>query len=269
MDNMFTYNHKEAINLLKPMSVDKSVVRQSILPSLLNVANYNFARNTKDVCIYEIANTYYDQDKEEIKVGMLMTGDYIMNSWNRESIKCDFYTLKGIICNLFDYLGFNGRYSFVSSGEIPDMHPGATAIINIDNREVGYIGRVHPNISKKDIYVGELSLSTIMEKKTRNYKYKEVNKYPSISKDVAFVMPLSMDSATVLNEISRVGGKLLSEVKVFDLYRGENVKNDEKSIAYSLVFESEDRTLTTEEVNELFNKIIDEVCKKLKLTIRN
>lgn len=269
LDNLFTYDRKNSIKLLKPMSLDKSILRQSILPSLLSVANYNFARNTKDVCVYEIANTYYDTDKEETKIAMLMTGNYINNSWSNANLKCDFYILKGIITNLLDYLGFMGRYSFITANDIPDMHPGATAIINIDNRPVGYIGRVHPNVSKKEIYVGELSMNALMEKKTRGYKFKEVNIYPAITKDVAFVMPTTLESATVEREIKRVGGRLLTDIKVFDLYRGENIKADEKSIAYSLVFESDERTLTTEEVNALFNKIIDEVCKKLKLTIRN
>lgn len=269
MDAEFTYNKKESIKLLRPMSIDKSIVRQTLIPSLMQVASYNFARNTKDVCIYEISNVYYDLDKEETKISVLMSGDYITNTWEGKTIKCDFYVLKGIICNLLDYLGYKDRYTFVSANNIPDMHPGATAKINIDNTEVGYIGRVHPSITKKEIYVCELSMNVLLEKKTRGYKYKELNKYPSIVKDVAFVMPLHMESATIEKEIKRSSGKLLKEIKVFDLYRGENVKPDEKSIAYSLVYEDDTRTLESEEVNTIFNKMIDEVTKKLGLTIRN
>ena len=269
MDKMFGYNRKESIKLLRPLSEDKSILRQSILPSLLNVANYNFARNVKDVCLYEIANTYFDTEKEECKIAILMTGSYIYNTWRNERIKCDFYVLKGIITNLLDYLGFNGRYTFTSNSNIKDLHPGATAEIKIDNRVIGYIGRVHPNISKKEIYVGELSMNEIASKKTRSYKYKEVGKYPSITKDVAFVMPNYMESESVVKEISRVAGKLLKKIEVFDYYTGENVGQDEKSIAYSLEFSSEERTLTQDEINALFNKIIEEVTKKLKITIRN
>ena len=137
---------------------------------------------------------------------MLLTGNYITNTWAGNTVKCDFYVLKGIICNLLDYLGFNGRYSFITAKDVPDMNPGATAIINVDNRPIGYIGRVHPNISKKDVYVGELSMNALMEKKTRGYKFKEVSIYPAITKDVAFVMPNSMESSTVEKEIKRAGG---------------------------------------------------------------
>jgi len=269
MDKLFAYDRKESIKLLKPMSLDKSILRQTLIPSLLNVANYNFARNTKDVAIYEIANTYYDVDKEETKIGILMCGSYITNTWKNEIMKSDFYILKGIICNLLDYLGYTGRYTFVSDKTVPDMHPGATALINVDNRTIGYIGKVHPNITKKEIYVAEISMNALAEKKTRSYKYRELNIYPSITKDVAFVMPNSMESATVEKEIKRSAGKLLTDIKVFDLYRGQNVGGDKKSIAYSLIFEDNTRTLKTEEVNEVFNKVIEEVTNKLGISIRN
>ena len=112
-------------------------------------------------------------------------------------------------------------------------------------------------------------MNKLSEKKTRSYKFKELSKYPAMVKDVAFVMPIKMESETVEKEIRRSAGKLLKKIHVFDLYRGNNVESNEKSIAYSLVFEEENRTLTTEEVNELFNKVIEEVCKKLNIKIRN
>lgn len=269
MDETFTYDRHESVKLLRPMSKDKSIIRQTLIPSLLNVAEYNFDHNTKDVCIYEIANTYHNETEEDTKIAMLISGDYLINTWKNETVKCDFYVLKGIITNLLDYLGYNGRYSFVPTNEIKDTHPGATAIINVDNRPIGYIGKVHPNITNKDIFISEISMNKLAEKKVRNYKYKEISKYPSIKKDVAFVMPLDMTSSTIEKEIKRSGGKLLKDIEVFDLYRGENVRENEKSIAYSLEFESEERTLSSDEINELFNKIIDEVTDKLGITIRN
>lgn len=269
MDEMFRFNRREPIKLLKPMSLDKSILRQSLLPSLLNVANYNFARNIKDVLIYEIANTYFDKDKEDTKVSMLISGTYMGKAWNNDNIKCDFYVLKGIICNLLDYLGYAERYSFVPTDEISSLHPGATALIKIDNSVIGFVGKVHPNISNREIYVSEISMTALLEKKSRAYKFKELNKYPSIVKDVAFVMPKYMESSLVEKEIKRVSGKWLKNVQIFDIYDGENVGPDEKSIAYSLTYESEEKTLESDEVNELFNKMINEVTKKLGIYIRN
>lgn len=269
MDAMFNYDRKEPIPVLKPLSTDKSIIRQSILPSLMGVLEYNLARNTKDVNIYEIANTYSNTSLEETRLAILMSGDYIVNTWQGLKVKADFYCLKGIVTNLLDYLGYQDRYSFTSTQDVPDMHPGATAIINIDNNPIGYMGRVHPRVSKKETYVLELSLNKLSSRKTGAYKFKEQNRYPSIVKDVAFVMPKEMVSQEVEREIKRAGGKLLRSIDIFDLYQGDNIGQNEKSIAYSLTFEDDSRTLTSEEVNELFNKVINEVTKKLNLKIRN
>lgn len=269
MDALFNYDRKASIPLLKPMSSDKSIVRQSILPSLLGVYEYNKARKASSINIYEISNTYSNVEEEDMKLAILMSGEYILNTWQGLKLKADFYVLKGIVSNLLDYLGYQDRYSFVAESDVPDMHPGATALIKVDNQSIGYMGRVHPSVCKKEVYVLEISITKLSDKKTRSYKFKELNRFPSIVKDVAFVMPDAMSSSEVEKEIRRSSGKLLKRIDVFDVYKGENVKDDEKSIAYSLTFEDENRTLTTEEVNDLFNKAIDEVCKKLKLKIRN
>lgn len=269
MSAKFRNDDGEPIKLLKPMSIDKSILRTSIIPSLINVYEYNLARNIRDVNIYEIANTYKNESEEDMKLAILMSGSYLKNTWQGVELKSDFYILKGIIANLFEYLGYQERYSFTEVSDIADMHPGATALINVDNKPVGYMGRVYPNVTKGEVYVLEISLSKVSENKTREFKFKELNKFPSIQKDVAFVMPNDLNSGEVVREIRRVGGKLLKSVDVFDVYKGENVAPDEKSIAYSLLFQDENRTLTSEEVNELFNKIIETVCNKLNLTIRN
>ncbi len=269
MDKRFQYNRKESIPLLRPLSGDKSIVRQTLLPSLLDIYEYNKAHNVKDINIYEIANVYSDVDKEDTKLAILMSGEYMSNDWQRIHIKADFYVLKGIVANLLDYLGYQGRYSFTPANDIADMHPGATALVNVDNRPVGYMGRIHPSLCKKDVYVLEISLGLLGEKKTRPYKFQELNKFPSILKDVAFVIPTKLNSGEVEKEIWRSGKKLLKNVVAFDIYKGDSIKEDEVSIAYSLTFEDDTRTLTTEEVNEQFNKIIDEVTKKLHIKIRD
>ena len=148
------------------------------------------------------------------------------------------------------------------------MHEGATANIIVDGETIGYMGRVHPNVSKEDIYVLEISLTKLFEKKTSAYKYKEISKYPSIVKDVAFVAPLDMESSTIEKEIRRNSGKLLKSIEVFDLYNNKLIGSDEKSIAYTLTYENSVRTLTQDEVNDAFNKMIEEVTKKLKISIR-
>ena len=264
MAKQFRYEEKEQINLPNPMSLDKSIIRTSILPSLIGVYEYNKARKVENINLYEIAKTYDKNYKEDIKVAILMKGRYLINNWQHTTVKCDFYLLKGIIENLLNYLGFKNRYTFVAS-EIKDLHPGIGAKILLDREEIGVIGRVHPSMKKDEIYVAELSMTKLYEKQIKPIKFKEANKYPEIVKDLAFVVNNDVESEIIKNQIKHSGGRLLDSVEVFDIYQMEN----EKSIAYKLTFKDSTRTLSDEEVMEVFNKIIKEVEAKTPAKLRS
>ena len=267
--NKFSHNSKSFIELLKPMSNDKKYVRQSLIPSLLKVVDYNKSRGIKDINIYEISNVYYEKDTEETKISILMMGNYLNNNWNKVNVSSDFYLLKGIVEDIFDYLGLKNRYSF-KEAMIEDLHPGVSAEILLDREYVGYIGKVHPSISKKDdIYVCELSLNALSSKNVRPIKFKEISKFPGIEKDLAFVLDKNISSEEVVSVIKKTGGKLLTNIDVFDLYEGDRIDSDKKSIAYSLKFEDPTRTLTEDEVMAIFNKIISDVESKLNAKLRS
>lgn len=268
MSELFRYENKTNIILDNPMSVDKSVIRTTVLPSLLNIYNYNKMRKVNDIMLYEISKTYDINYNEDIKVAILMKGSYIDNSWNKENIKVDFYLIKGIIENLFDYLGFKNRYSYVVDS-IPSMHPGISAKILLDREEVGIIGRIHPSIEKDDVYVVEFSMTKLYEKEVKPIKYKESNKYPYISKDLAFIVDKNITNDKIIETIKKSGGRLLTNIEIFDIYTGSNINDNEKSVAYSLKFEDFTRTLTDEEVMNVFNNIISDVESKLNAKIRN
>ena len=250
------------------MSSDKKTIRQTLIPSLLKVYEYNKARNVKDIMLYEIANTYFNKEEEDTKVAVLMKGNYLSNTWNNEKIKVDFYLIKGIMEDIFDYLGLKNRYQ-LQVAELNDMHPGISAEITLDKEPIGFIGRVHPSISKDDIYVMEFSMTKVVEKNIKPIKYKEISKYPVISKDLAFIVKKDVTSGELVETIRRSGGKLLKNIDVFDVYVGENVSKDEKSIAYSLTFGDDTKTLNDEEVMTVFNKIIEEVTKKHNAVLRD
>lgn len=264
MASSFDYEEKERITLPNPMSIDKSVVRTSLIPSLMNVYNYNKARKVEDINIYEIAKTYDKSYNEESKIAFLMKGNYITNSW-KGSMKVDFYLMKGIVESILDYLGFKNRYSFVKSN-VSDLHPGISADILLDRKRIGIMGRVHPKVCKDEVYVCELSLNALMTK-VKPLKYKEASKYPTIVKDVAFIVPKAMPSSEVEAVIKKAGGRLLSDIKVFDVY--EKLDNDKKSIAYNLTFMDSNRTLTDEEVMNVFDNIIKKVTTSLDVELRD
>ena len=253
----FNYENKENVILPNPMSSDKEVIRTTLIPSLLNVYNYNKTRKVNDILIYEIAKTYDINYNEDSKICILMKGNYINNNWNNTKIKVGFYLIKGILENLLDYLGLKNRYSFTIS-DIPNMHPGMSARVLLDRKEIGIIGRIHPTDSKDEIYICEISMDKLMTN-IKPIKYKEISKYPSIIKDMAFVMPKDTEAKEVLDVIKKSGGRLLTDINIFDVYEGDNIGDKEKSIAYSLTFNDSTKTLTDEEVNILFEKIIEDV----------
>ena len=264
----FNYDNKEILDLPNPMSSDKSSLRISLLNSLLENYEYNKARKVNNILIYEIAKTYDKNYVEDHKVAMLIKGNYIENNWSHNNIKADFYTLKGIVENLLNYLGFKNRYSFEVS-KVDELHPGISADILIDRQKVGIIGRVHPSLYKDEIYVAEMSMTKLYEFSIKPLKFKESSKYPEITKDIAFIVKKEVSAKEIMDVIKKSGGRLLSNIDVFDVYTGENVGSDEKSIAFSLIFSDASRTLSDDEVMEVFNKIANDVTSKLDAKLRD
>ena len=267
MAKLFNYENKEKAILPNPMSIDKSVVRTTLIPSLINIYEYNKARKVNDILIYEISKTYDKEYKEDVKLSILMKGNYISNDWMNSKIKVDFYLIKGIIENVLNYLGFKNRYSF-DKELINNLHNGISASISVDREKIGIIGRIHPAIIKDEVYVCEISL-TKLNKPIKPIKYKESSKYPEIVKDAAFVVNKDILSKDIVECIKKAGGRLLTNVDVFDVYTGENVKENEKSIAYTFTFKDENRTLNDEEVNVVFRNIIDKVTEKFNAKLRD
>ena len=174
----------------------------------------------------------------------------------------DFYVIKGIAEELLDYLGYGNRYSFVINDTIPDtFHPGQSAAISVNNDIVGFIGRVHPVKSKEAVYVMEINLDKLLSKKVGKMKYKEISKFPSIKKDLSVVVDKNVEAGNIAGVIKKAAGSLLLGTKVFDVYTGTGLEENKKSIAYSLEFGANDRTLTDEEINQVLEKIITNLEK--------
>ncbi len=266
----YTNEEFEAVKLLDPLSVDRAYLRYSLISTVMRVYEYNKSHNMNDICIFEMAKGFYKKDneyKEDYKLAMVLTGDYYYSLGANE--KVDFYITKGIVEQLLIHLGYANRYRFEVDGNIPkELHPWQSASIYIDNEFVGIIGKIHPLVAKDDVYAVEINLDKLLAKKTSKLQFKEVSKYPTITKDLAFVVDRGVQSSEIEAVIKKAGGKLLKNVTLFDLYTGEKVAENEKSLAYSLTF-GDDRTLTEEEVMNLFNKIIENVTEKCKAKLRD
>ncbi len=267
MASTFNYEGKTHLNLPNPMSIDKSVLRTSLIPSMLNVYNYNKARKVNDMFLYEISKTYDVNYTEESKIAILMKGNYIINETTKVNVPTDFYLIKGVVENLLDYLGFAGQYKFVKS-EIPSMHPKRSAMIYLQDTFLGIIGEVHPSISKDEIYVCEISLNKLMQD-IKPLKYVGASIYPEIVKDVAFVVDKKLPVEEIMTTIKDTGKDLLTNISIFDVYMGHNVLETEKSVAFKLTFQSKERTLSDEEVMKIFNQIMVNVKEKFNCKVRD
>ena len=267
--NGYTLDKFEPLKLLDPITEDRNTLRYSIIPSLYKVYEYNKAREQKDISIFEIGKGFYKKGEvygEDTKLCVLMSGKYSTGLNNNKTV--DFYVIKGIAEEVLDYLGYSGRYSFMKKEMPKEMHPGQSAMINVNGSNIGMIGKIHPSVTKDDVYVLEINLDELFTKKVGKMKYKEFSKFPSINKDIALVVDKKSVSKDIEKVIKSAGGSLLTNIEVFDVYTGVGVGIDKKSIAYSLTFSDMKKTLTDEEINGLMDKIIDAVSKKCGAELR-
>ena len=259
----YTTDDFEVVKLLDPLAEERNALRYSLIPSMVKIYEYNKARENKDVCIFEIGKGFYKKQEEygeNQKIVALMTGKYYLGVGNSANV--DFYVIKGVVEELLNFLGYENRYTIEMPDQIPnEFHKGQTANINVNGQIVGIVGKLHPEVTKDDVYVMEINLDELLSKRVGKMKYKEISKFPNVKKDVAFVMKKDIPSVEVEKDIKKAGGKLLTNIEVFDVYTGENIGKDEKSVAYSLTFNDSKKTLTEEEITKIFENIIANVEK--------
>ena len=259
----FTTDKFEEVKLLDPITEERNTLRYSIIPSLFKIYEYNKARENKDVCLFEIGKGFWKREEEygeNKKICVLMSGEYYKGVMQNRNV--NFYDIKGVAEELLDYLGYGERYSFIVPKEIPkEFHPGQTAEISVNNDVVGIIGKIHPQIEQEPVYVMEINLDKLLAKKVGKMKFKEISKFPQVKKDLAVLINKNITSKEVETLIKKKAGKLLQDINVFDVYEGKNIEKDKRSIAYSLTFGTQERTLNDEEINNILNEIIETLSK--------
>lgn len=251
--------------LLMPMSEDRAILRQSLIPHMLEAATYNVARRIDSVAIYETGSVFLGVEEDGLPrevehVAAVLTGKWVDNAWQGEMKKVDFFVLKGIIEGMMDRLGMLESLSFEQT-TLDGMHPGRTASIFLNGENVGMVGQVHPTEQKKrdlkETYVMEINLEKVLSMETDELLYVPVPRYPSMSRDIALVVSTETSAGTLEMIIQQAGGKLLKDVRLFDLYEGDNVEDGKKSLAFSLTYFDAERTLTDEEVVKAHEKVLN------------
>ena len=178
----------------------------------------------------------------------------------------DFFTLKGVIEEMFDKLGFGNEVVYEPTTEHPFLHPGRQAVIKKGNLEIGYLGQIHPEVGdnydiKGEVYVAVLHMDTVTMLSTFDRKYEGIAKFPGMTRDLSLVVDKTIFVGQIEKVIKKCGGKLLESCKLFDVYEGEQVAEGKKSVAYTMTFRAKDRTLEDAEVSQIIDKILKELGK--------
>lgn len=269
--NIFHTN--ETIKLAMPLGEERSVTRKSIISSLLQVINYNQSHNIKDVNVFELSTTY-SKNTELQNLAIACCGEYNGLAFKQISYKADYYLMKGFVETIFKNLGVEeSRYKLVRVDQNDtNYHPGRSAYIMIGKEIVGVIGNIHPLMEKKynvkDVYVVELNLTTLLNLKTSKVKFVDIPMYPSVSRDIALVMDKDVATYDVCRKIIQASKQLVKETKIFDVYEGEHIGANKKSVAINLIFQDPKGTLEENTINAVMEKILESVSKEFDAVLR-
>ncbi|MFA9467942.1 phenylalanine--tRNA ligase subunit beta [Streptococcus sp. E24BD] len=264
--------------LMWPMTVDRSVLRQNMVSGMLDIVAYNVNRKNKNLALYEIGKTFAqtgnpqeDLPTEINGFSLALTGLVTDKDFQTPAVPVDFYYAKGILEMLFVKLGLEVTY--VPMAELASLHPGRTAAIQLaDGTSIGFIGQVHPQTAKAydipETYVAELNLTAIEAALPEAAIFTDISKFPAVSRDIALLLPKETSHQAVLEAIAAAKVKRLTAIKLFDIYEGDKLPAGTKSMAYNLTFQNPEASLTDEEVATFMDKITSSLTNTLGAEVR-
>lgn len=258
---------RKVVKISNPLGQEMSIMRTTLIPSMLEVMSRNYSRKIEEGQFFELGKIYLPIDSPEAKLpeekNVLSMGMYG---------KTDFYDLKGQVELLLNTLGIK-KYEFVRESQNPTFHPGKTAKVLIKKKVVGVVGEIHPDIVERyeigtNAYVCQLDFDEIVENCELDKRFKSLPKYPAVERDMALLVDDDVMVSQIENIIRQKGGNLLESINLFDVYKGKQIPDNKKSVAYSITYRSEDRTLKDEEVTKVHDEIIKTIESKLGAQLR-
>ena len=257
---------RNALRIQNPLGEDTSIMRTIALPSMLEILSRNNAYHNKSVKLYELAKIYLPAEGQPLpeEPKMLLLGTYGAGE--------SFFTMKGELEAIFAGLRLK-KASYTAEKTNPSYHPGRCARISVDGMDVGVMGQVHPLVAKNygidtDVYCAEINFTKLMDCRLPDATYTPLPKYPTVSRDLALVCGESVTVAQAEEVITAAAGKLLRDVKLFDIYRGAGVPQGKKSMAFSLELWADDRTLTDTDSEAVVSRILAALKEKLDASLR-
>jgi len=270
---------RKVLVLANPLNEEQSVLRTTLIPNLLEVAARNFSRRVTDIAIFEQGHVFHPLAEnsadvlpdEKLFVAGLTMGDHLPG-WSSAPETMDFFYLKGVVEELLNALGIND-YRFNTAYLGPTFHPGRSAEVWGAGDKLGLVAEIHPDILEeygipKRVWVFQLDLDQIFSKMDLVKHYVTLTRYPSVQRDLAIIISEELPAATVETKIWEAGQPLLSQVSLFDVYRGKPIAEGCRSLAYSLVYQAADRTLTDDEVNKKHEQVRTALEQDLSVELR-
>nr|MBC9709619.1 phenylalanine--tRNA ligase subunit beta [Enterococcus sp.] len=275
----FVINESNITRLDWPMSEERSVLRMNLISGLLDDISYNTARKNTEIALYEIGRVFFQENDprahlpQEVKhAAIAISGVWEEKDWQTKAQNVDFFTIKGLLENLFEQLGIHEDIHYQTVTEIKEMHPGRTAAIYLGEQFIGFVGQVHPTIAKSydipETYVAEFDLSAVVEAAQKGIVFEAVTKFPAVSRDIALLVKETVTNQELTEVIDSAAGRFLTDIQLFDVYQGENIEKGHKSMAYSLTFVNPEATLTDEEINKAMDKVTKALTEILGASIR-
>lgn len=261
---------RHSVKLAMPMSEDRSVLRTSLIPQLMDIAIFNRNRKQSNLALFELGSVFQSEEaeltvqpKEQLVLGFLLAGDRQEKAWNQTAEQVDFYDLKGAVESVIAYLGLTGQVSYTADAPA-GFHPGRSASIFLEtagaSKRIGVLGQLHPDLQREkeldDTYAAELLLEPLFSAEASPIEYQELLRFPSVERDIAVVVDADVTAASLIKAISESAGELLEGVQVFDVFTGSKLGENKKSVALSLVYRHKERTLTDEEITEVHGKAV-------------
>lgn len=269
---------RKAVPIMNPLSDEYPLVRTTLLSSIFDNLARNLARKNDDVALFEVGSVFFPKalpvtelPDEVVKIAGAITGRRNAQGWNQTNDMVDFYDAKGIIEELLANLRVT-RYT-VEAGTHYAMHPGKTALFKKGRDVIATVGEVHPAVLSaygitKPVYIFELDATTVMKYMAKDLKYKALPKYPATSRDLAMLVDVDVNAADIEKAMTKAAGQNLTQITLFDVYTGKQVEEGKKSLAFSLTFQSNDKTLTDAEIDPAIEKIVAKLQKDFNANLR-
>jgi phenylalanyl-tRNA synthetase beta chain len=258
---------RRQVRILNPLSEDLAVLRTSLIPGLLETARYNFSWKNSNFKIFELRRIFFPQEGDRLPLEVRSLG--AVAAWLETDVHwavaprpVDFYDIKGCVEDLLDGLRIP-EPGFVRAEDVPYLHPGKSARILTGGTEIGILGEIHPKVTeryafpdKARVHLFEINFELLLKWAGDENRFRPLPRFPAVDRDLSLVVDGGLEAQKIVDVIRELRQPILEGVQLFDVYRGAPIPEGKKGLSYRIRYQSRDRTLTDEEVNEVHEKVI-------------